>query len=82
MIPVFAVIRIRPGFSLWIPLVLIYLLLLPLLLLVSPIALLACLFLLINPFHLVGIFWEILSAFRGTCIDVESGVHHIYIRII
>jgi hypothetical protein len=54
------------------PLAFALLLLLPLAILTSPLFLVACLLLLINPGRVVSVFWGILRASRGTEIQVED----------
>ena len=75
MIPFVAVVSLRNQdsrtFRLWIPLVLIWLLLLPLALLLSPFIFIACLLCLVNPFRGVAVMWQILNALADTNIEVE-----------
>lgn len=76
MIPFVAVISLRNQesrtFRLWIPLFLIWLLLLPLAVLLSPFIFIACLVCRVNPFLGVAVIWQILSALK----DVECEVDH------
>ena len=58
-------------FRLWIPLFLIWLLLLPLAVLLSPFVFIACLFCRVNPFRGVAVMWQILNALTDTNIEVE-----------
>lgn len=75
MIPFVAVVSLRNQqsrtFRLWIPLLLIWLLLLPLAILLSPFVFLACLFCRVNPFCGVAVMWQILNALTDTNIEVE-----------
>ena len=75
MIPFVAVVSLRDResrtFRLWIPLFLIWLLLLPLVVLLSPFVFIACLFCRVNPFHGVAVIWQILTALADTNIEVE-----------
>jgi uncharacterized membrane protein len=75
MIPFVAVVSLRNResrtFRLWIPLVLIWLLLLPLAVLLSPLIFLACLVCRVNPFRGVAVFWQILNALTDTELAVE-----------
>jgi uncharacterized membrane protein len=75
MIPFVAVVSLRNQesrtFRLWIPLFLIWLLLLPLAVLVSPFVFLACLFCRVNAFRGVALVWQILNALTDTNIEVE-----------
>lgn len=75
MIPFVAVVSLRNQdshtFRLWIPLFLIWLLVLPLVVLVSPFVFTACLVCRVNPFRGLGVMWQILTALADTSIDVE-----------
>lgn len=75
MIPFVAVVRLRNQdsrtFRLWIPLFLVWLLLLPLAILLSPFIFLACLVCRVNPFRGVAVIWQILSALTDTSLEVE-----------
>jgi uncharacterized membrane protein len=75
MIPFVAVVSLRNQesrtFRLWIPLVLIWLLLLPLGVLLSPFVFIACLVCRVNPLRGVGVMWGIVTALADTRVDVE-----------
>lgn len=75
MIPFVAVVSLRNQesrtFRLWIPLILVWLLLLPLAILLSPFIFTACLFCRVNPFRGVAVMWQILNALTDTNIEVE-----------
>jgi uncharacterized membrane protein len=75
MIPFVAVVSLRNQqsrtFRLWIPLLLIWLLLLPLAILLSPFIFIACLVCRVNPFRGVAVIWQILNALGDTELDVE-----------
>ena len=75
MIPFVAVVSLRDQdsctFRLWIPLFLIWLLLLPLAILLSPFVFIACLFCRVNPFRGVAVMWQILNALTDANIEVE-----------
>ena len=75
MIPFVAVVSLRDQqsrtFRLWVPLLLVWLLLLPLALLLSPFVFLACLFCRVNPFRGVAVVWQILNALTDTKLEVE-----------
>ena len=76
MIPFVAVVSLRNQKSrtirLWIPLILIWLLLLPLAVLLSPFIFIACLFCRVNPFRGVALMWQVLNALTDTSIEVEQ----------
>lgn len=76
MIPFVAVVSLRNQesrtFRLWIPLFLVWLLLLPLAILLSPFIFIACLFCRVNPLRGVAVVWEILNALADTNVEVEN----------
>jgi len=76
MIPFVAVVSLRNHqsrtFRLWIPLFLVWLLLLPLGILLSPFIFVACLFCRVNPFRGVALTWQILNALTDTRLEVEN----------
>jgi hypothetical protein len=86
MIPLVAIVRIEPPHGrrirLWLPLFLVWLLLVVLGLVLSPLILIACLIARMNPFtaiwRLVGVF----VAMAGTDIEVESPEATIVVRVI
>jgi len=75
MIPFVAVVSLRNQesrtFRLWVPLFLIWLLLLPLAILLSPFIFIACLFCRVNPLRGVAAIWQILTALADTDVQVE-----------
>jgi uncharacterized membrane protein len=75
MIPFVAVVSLRNQqsrtFRLWIPMVLIWLLLLPLGVLLSPFIFITCLVSGVNPFRGVVVMWQILNALNDTQLEVE-----------
>jgi len=75
MIPFIAVVSLRKRdsrtFRLWIPLLLIWLFLLPLGILLSPVIFIVSLACRVNPFRGVGLTWQVLSALTDTSIEVE-----------
>jgi hypothetical protein len=70
VIPLLAVISFHcgesPRFRFWLPLILVWLLLAPLLLLLSPFVVIASLLLRVNPFRGVAAAWQLLSGLRKT----------------
>ena len=77
MIPFVAVVSLRNQqsrtFRLWIPLFLIWLLLLPLAILLAPFIFIACLVCRVNPWRGIALLWQILTALADTNVEVE---HH------
>jgi hypothetical protein len=75
MIPFVAVVSLRNQesrtFRLWIPLALIWFLLLPLGILLSPFIFIACLVCRVNPLRGVAVLWQILNALTDSQLDVE-----------
>ena len=88
MIPLAALVAVRPGGSssdrrLWIPvpLFLVWLLALPFLILALPIFFIACLASRVNPFRALSILWQLLCALRTTRISVEDRATSIFVHI-
>ena len=85
MIPMSAALYVqKPSggvFHLWIPLILLWLLLLPLVVLISPLFLIACLVLEVNPFRVAGVFWQMLSSLSGTHAEIRHERAHLSLRI-
>jgi uncharacterized membrane protein len=75
MIPFVAVVSLRNQesrmFRVWIPLVLVWLLLLPLVILLSPFIFVACLVCRVNPFRGVAVMWQIFNALNDTGLEVQ-----------
>ena len=92
MIPFTASIRIRwrslsptgwrsHRLRLWIPLFLIWILLLPLLLVLFPVVALACRFIRVSSLRLYAAAWGILSSLRHTFVEVNSPEAEILVRL-
>jgi hypothetical protein len=75
MIPFVAVVSLRNQqsrtFRLWIPLLLVWLLVVPMAVLLSPFIFIACLICGVNPFRGVAVIWQILNALNDTQLEVE-----------
>jgi uncharacterized membrane protein len=75
MIPFVAVVSLRNQesrtFRLWIPLFLIWLIVLPVAILLSPFIFLACLICRVSPLQGVAVMWQILTALTDTELEVE-----------
>jgi hypothetical protein len=75
MIPFVAIVSLRHQesrtFRLWIPLVLIWFLLLPLGILLSPFIFVACLVCRVNPLRWIALVWQIMNALTDTRFEVE-----------
>ena len=86
MIPLLLTVRIggagSRGVPLWVPLFLVWLLLVPLALLLLPLFLVGCLIGMLNPFRVLWVFWGILNGARGTSVEAANGRHAVLIRIV
>ena len=86
MIPLLLTVRIggagSRGVPLWVPLFLVWLLLLPLALLLLPLFLVGCLIGMLNPFRVLWVFWGILNGARGTSVEAANSRHAVLIRIV
>ncbi len=86
MIPCFAVVHIQNpyhhSYRVWLPLFLVWLLLLPL----SPFFLLAlCVFSFVRHvafFRAIAVLWNIFAALPGTQVDLSGGAQNVHIRIL
>ncbi len=86
MIPLLAIVNVRPahgkGIRLWLPLFLVWLLLIVLGIILSPLILIACLIARLNPFltvwRLIGVF----VAMAGTDIEVHAPDADVVVRVI
>jgi hypothetical protein len=67
--------------SLWIPLFLAWLLLLPLLVVLFPVVALACLFVRMNAIRLYAAAWGILTGLRKTRVEVRSPAARVLVNI-
>jgi hypothetical protein len=87
MIPMFIVIRIRNSrhkFGLWVPIFLLWLLLLPLVLVLLPFFVIGCLIVRVNPWRACVAGWQLLTGLAGTHvhIDKEQAQEKVLVRII
>jgi hypothetical protein len=73
--------RRRRGHRIWIPIILVWLLLLPFVLLLAPLVFVVFLVLGVNPFRAVAVYWQTFKALRGVRIVVENPQAPISIRI-
>lgn len=84
--PVFAVLRIRPTgkgrkINLWLPLFLIWILLLPLVLILLPFAIVAMTAKGIRPFHTLGALLRVLGSTAGTSVEVDRPGQLVHIHV-
>ena len=86
MIPLIAVVHIEPRngrrIRLWLPLFLVWLLLVILGLLLSPLILIGCLIARLNPFLTIWSLGRVFVAMAGTHIEVQSPDAVILVRVI
>jgi hypothetical protein len=86
MIPLFAVIGFRTSrqrtFRLWLPLFLVWLLLLPAVLVLFPFFLVGCLILDLNAFKAIAAGWNLMAGLRGTHVEVNDPKNYILLRIV
>lgn len=79
-----ALIAVRPRrrFRLWIPLLLVWVLLLPFVLLLAPLLFVACLVVKVDPFRGVAVYWQVFNSLRGLRVEAEDPCAQLRIRII
>lgn len=86
MIPVMAVLQVRRpprhNVKLWLPLFLLWLVLLPVVVLFLPLALIGLIVAGVSPFRACSAFWQILTGLRNTHIEIERGDRAFLLRII
>jgi uncharacterized membrane protein len=66
------VVEPRRRFRLWIPLLLVWVLLLPFIMLLTPLVFAACLAYKVNPFGGGSIYWQLFNGLRGLRVEVED----------
>jgi len=83
MIPLWLLLKIGHGRSpcLWLPLFLLWLLLLPAALLLAPLVAVLCLILRRNPIAIGAALWGLLAGFRGIHVDVQHSHANLSISI-
>jgi hypothetical protein len=84
--PLLAVVHILPnhvrrGIRLWVPLFLIWLLLLPFLLVLLPVYFVVCAAVDIHPFKTLGAFFSVLGNLNGTHVEVDSASASVFIHV-
>lgn len=84
--PLLAVVHILPtevrrGIRLWVPLFLIWLLLLPFLLVLLPVYFVVCAVVDIDPFKTLGAFVAVLGNLTGTHVEVASPQASVFIHV-
>jgi hypothetical protein len=84
--PMLAVVRIlsnrsRRGIRLWVPLFLVWLLLLPFVLVLLPVYFVVCAVMDIAPFATLGAFFAVLGSLNGTHVEVDSPAAAVFIHV-
>jgi hypothetical protein len=86
MIPLIAVVQIEPRggrrIRLWLPLFLVWLLLVVLGVLLSPLILIGCLIVRLNPFQVIWSLIRVFVAMAGTHIEVQAPEATVLVRVI
>jgi hypothetical protein len=87
MIPMVGVISVRHwrhsrDFRLWIPLFLLWLVLLPLAVLALPVLFIVCMISRVNPFEAIATCWHIFAELKDTHIEVDNRNALVLIRIL
>ncbi len=87
MIPLVGVVSVSHwrhsrNFRLWIPLFLLWLLLLPFAVLALPVLFIVCLISRVSPFEAIATFWNIFAALKDTHIEVDNRNALVLIRIL
>ena len=86
MPPLFMIVHILPsrshrGLRLWVPVFLIWILLLPFVLVLLPVFFVVCAAIDIHPFRTLSTFMHVLGSLGGTHVEVESPDANIFIHV-
>jgi hypothetical protein len=86
MPPLFLIVHILPsrsnrGLRLWVPVFLIWILLLPFVLVLLPVFFVVCAAIDIHPFKTLGAFAQVLGSLGGTHVEVESPDANVFIHV-
>jgi hypothetical protein len=85
ILPLIAVIRIRTlegrHVNLWVPLFLMWLLLLPFAVVLTPVFVIVCLAIGVDPFQAIANSWKIIAAFCGTHVEVDSPNATVFVHV-
>lgn len=73
--------RVRRGIRLWVPLFLVWLLLLPFLLVLLPVFFIVCAVIDVHPFKTLGAFFAVLGSLTGTHVEVDSPSASVFIHV-
>jgi uncharacterized membrane protein len=65
-------VRPRRRFRLWIPLLLVWVLLLPFFVLLTPLVFVACLAFKVDPLRGVSVYWQLFNGLRGLRVEIED----------
>ncbi len=86
MLPMLARVSIRhhqgPRFRIWLPLFLLWLLLLPFAVVLSPLMAIGCWLVGLNPIETFLVVWRILAALKGTDVQFDSYSDAVTVRIV
>jgi hypothetical protein len=85
ILPLVAVVRIRTldgnHVNLWVPLFLIWLLLLPFAVVLIPVFVIVCLAIDVDPFQAIASCWRMFAAFCGTHVEVDSPSATVFVHV-
>ncbi|MBL6853886.1 MAG: hypothetical protein ISS15_00365 [Alphaproteobacteria bacterium] len=86
MPPLFMIVHILPnrahrGLRLWVPVFLIWILLLPFVLVLLPVFFILCAVIDIHPFRTLGAFLQLLGSLGGTHIEVDNPDTSVFIHV-
>jgi hypothetical protein len=85
ILPLVAVVRVRTlegrHINLWVPLFLLWLLLLPFAVVLTPVFVIVCLAVGVDPFAAMASAWRIFSAFCGTHVEVDSPNATVFVHV-
>ena len=86
MPPMFVIVRIHPSggraFRLWIPIFLLWLLLLPFAILLLPVLFVVCLMRRTNPLAATAAVFAILGSFNGMLVEIDSPQAKVFVHVV
>jgi hypothetical protein len=85
ILPLIAVVRIRTfegrALNFWVPLFLIWLLLVPFLIVLLPVFVIVCLAVGVDPLNAIATFWRVFAGFAGTHVEVDSPSSTVFVHV-
>ena len=85
ILPLVAIVRVRTfegrHVALWVPLFLLWLLLLPFAVVLTPVFVIVCLAVGVDPLNAIATFWRLFAGFAGTHVEVDSPSSTVFVHV-